>query len=57
MWAVLVILLVVWLILTVVGFVFKGLLWLGVIGIVLIVGTIVWGALRSARARRKRETM
>lgn len=57
MWAVLVILLVVWLILTIVGFVFEGLVWLAIIGIVLVVGTIVWGALRSARARSKRTTM
>ena len=47
LWGVLVILLVVWAILSVVGFVFKGLLWLAIIGIVLFVGTLIFGAIRS----------
>ncbi len=42
-----VILLVVWAILSVVGFVFKGLLWLAVIGIVLFVGTLLVGIIRQ----------
>lgn len=47
----LVILLVVWAILSVVGFVFEGLLWLGVIGIILIVGTIIFGVIRQRKSR------
>lgn len=46
-----VILLVAWAILSIVGFVFQGLFWLGLIGIVLFVGTIVFGIVRS-RANR-----
>jgi hypothetical protein len=41
-----VVLLVVWLILAIVGFALKGLVWLGVIGIVLFVGTAILGLLR-----------
>ncbi len=47
MWTVLVILLVVWLVLAIVGFALKGLLWLGIIGIVLFVGTVIFGILRQ----------
>ena len=47
-----VILLVVWAILSVVGFVFKGLLWLAVIGIVLFVGTLLVGIIRQRVGRR-----
>jgi hypothetical protein len=50
MWTVLVILLVVWVVLSIVGFVFNGLMWLGIIGIVLFVGTLVFGIIRQ-RAR------
>ena len=50
MWAAVVILLVVWAILSVVGFVFEGLLWLAVIGIILFIGTLVVGIIRQ-RAR------
>jgi len=49
---VLIILLVVWAILTVVGFAFEGLLWLAVVGIILFVGTIVFGAVRASVRRR-----
>jgi hypothetical protein len=42
----LVVLLVVWLVLTILGFVLKGLLWLGIIGIVLFAGTAILGMLR-----------
>lgn len=45
------ILLVVWAILAVVGFVFNGLLWLAIVGIILFVGTLVVGFIRQ-RARR-----
>ncbi|MBM7026766.1 hypothetical protein [Clavibacter zhangzhiyongii] len=44
--AFIVVLLVLWLILTVVGFAIEGLVWLGIIGIILVVGTIVLGSLR-----------
>ena len=47
MWKVLWILLVAWVVLSIVGFAFKGLLWLGVIGIVLAVGTLVFGLIRQ----------
>ncbi|MEA3550192.1 MULTISPECIES: hypothetical protein [Pseudarthrobacter] len=39
-------LLVVWLVLSILGFVIKGLLWLAVIGLVLFVATAVWGWLK-----------
>jgi hypothetical protein len=51
MWTVLVILLVAWVVLSIVGFAFKGLLWLAIIGIVLFVGTLIFGIIRQ-RARR-----
>jgi len=37
---------VVWLVLAVVGFVFKGLLWLGIIALLLFLGTSAWGWLK-----------
>lgn len=55
MWTVLVILLVVWAVLTIVGFALEGLLWLGVIGIVLFVGTVIFGLVRQGAARAKRK--
>ena len=54
MWTVIVILLVVWAILAVVGFAFQGLLWLGAVGIVLFIGTLVFGAVRQ-RSRDRRQ--
>ncbi|MET3721841.1 putative membrane protein YccC [Arthrobacter sp. UYEF21] len=36
-------LLVIWLILSVVGFAVKGLIWLAIIGLILFVATGVWG--------------
>lgn len=51
MWTVLVILLVAWAVLSIVGFVFEGLLWLAIIGIVLFIGTLIFGIIRQ-RARR-----
>lgn len=50
---IIIVLLVIWAILSVVGFALKGLFWLGVIGIVLIIGTIVFGAVRRAAGKRK----
>jgi hypothetical protein len=43
-------LLIIWLVLSILGFVIKGLLWLAVIGLVLFVATGVWGWLKQ-RAR------
>lgn len=54
MWTVLVILLVAWAVLAIVGFALEGLLWLGVIGIVLFLGTVVFGLLRQRAAGAKR---
>lgn len=51
MWTVLVILLIVWAVLSVVGFALEGLLWLGIIGVILFVGTLIFGAIRQ-RSRR-----
>jgi LPXTG-motif cell wall-anchored protein len=36
-------LLIIWLVLSIFGFVVKGLLWLAIIGLVLFVATAVWG--------------
>jgi len=47
MWTVLVVLLIVWAVLSVVGFALKGLFWLAIIGIILFVGTIVFGLVRQ----------
>lgn len=55
MWTVLVILLVAWAVLSIVGFALEGLLWLGVIGIVLFVGTVIFGLVRQSAARAKRQ--
>jgi hypothetical protein len=50
MWPVIVILLVVWAVLSVVGFALQGLFWLGVVGIVLFLGTITFGIVRQRTA-------
>lgn len=47
-----IILLVLWLIATVVGFAFEGLMWLAIIGIVLFVGTAAIGFVRRKSLRR-----
>jgi hypothetical protein len=52
MLALIVLLLVVWLVLAVLGFVVKGLLWLAVIGIVLFLATAAWGAAKRSATRR-----
>ncbi|MEC5191069.1 MULTISPECIES: hypothetical protein [unclassified Arthrobacter] len=39
-------LLVIWLVLSILGFAIKGLLWLAIIGLVLFVATGVWGWLK-----------
>ena len=53
MWPVIVILLIVWAVLSVVGFALQGLFWIGVIGIVLFLGTIVFGVVRQRTARAR----
>jgi hypothetical protein len=47
-----IVLLMLWLIAAVIGFAFKGLLWLAVIGIVLFLGTAVIGVVRGRTRRR-----
>lgn len=51
MWTVLLFLLAAWVVLSIVGFAFEGLLWLAIIGIVLFVSTLLFGLLRQ-RAKR-----
>lgn len=53
MWTVLIILLVAWVVLSIIGFVFEGLLWLGLIAIVLFVGTLIFGFIRQHAKRLK----
>jgi hypothetical protein len=48
-----VVLLVLWLILSVVGFAIKGLLWLAFIGIILFVGTVIIGMIRRRAGKSK----
>ncbi|MEJ1178975.1 LPXTG cell wall anchor domain-containing protein [Arthrobacter sp. R4] len=44
-------LLIIWLVLSILGFVLEGLLWLAIIGLVLFAATAVWGWVkRKARA-------
>jgi hypothetical protein len=50
----LVVLLVVWLVLAIVGFALEGLVWLGIIGIVLFVGTAILGLLRRRAMTSRR---
>jgi LPXTG-motif cell wall-anchored protein len=46
-----IILLIIWLLLSIIGFVLEGLLWLAIIGLVLFAATAVWGWVkRKARA-------
>jgi hypothetical protein len=47
-----IVLLVAWLVLSVIGFAIKGLIWLGLIGIVLFLGTAAIGAVRRKSLRR-----
>ncbi|MGO4593814.1 hypothetical protein AB4Z18_08320 [Leifsonia sp. 2TAF2] len=48
-----IVLVVLWVILAIVGFAIKGLLWLGIIGIVLVLGTLVIAFVRrSALSKR-----
>ena len=52
---ILVILLVVWAILAVVGFAIQGLLWLAIIGIILLIGTVIFGFVRRNVGKKKRQ--
>jgi uncharacterized membrane protein (Fun14 family) len=52
MWTVLWILIIVWVVLAIVGIAIEGLLWLAVIGIVLFIGTIVFGLIRRKAGQR-----
>jgi len=47
-----IVLLVLWLILSVVGFAIKGLIWLAIIGIILFIGTAAIGVVRRNKLRR-----
>lgn len=47
-----IVLLVLWLVTAVIGFAFKGLMWLAVIGIVLFVGTAAVGVIRRKAHHR-----
>ncbi|MDQ1487464.1 MAG: hypothetical protein QOJ62_3157 [Actinomycetota bacterium] len=47
-----IVLLVLWLIAAVIGFAFKGLVWLAIIGIILFVGTAAIGFVRRKTLRR-----
>jgi len=47
-----IVLLMLWLILSVVGFAINGLVWLGIIGIILFVGTAAIGVVRRQKLRR-----
>lgn len=51
MWTLLIILLIVWLGLSILGFAVKGLVWLAVLGIVLFLATLVVGLIRGNRSR------
>ena len=51
-----IVLLVAWLIVSIIGFAMEGLVWLGIIGIVLFVGTAVIGAVRRKALRRSSST-
>ncbi|MDN3241811.1 hypothetical protein [Glycomyces tritici] len=44
-------LIIVWVVLAIVGFAIEGLLWLAIIGIVLFIGTIVFGFIRRGAGR------
>jgi uncharacterized membrane protein len=51
-----VVLLVAWLIVSIVGFAMEGLMWLGIIGVVLFLGTAVIGTIRRKALRRPSST-
>lgn len=51
-----VVLLVAWLVVSIVGFAMEGLIWLGIIGVVLFIGTAVIGAIRRKSLGRPSST-
>jgi hypothetical protein len=51
-----IVLVVLWVILAIVGFAIKGLLWLGIIGIVLVLATIIIGIVRRSALAKRRGT-
>lgn len=52
LWKILGALVVLWLVVSVIGFVVKSLLWLAVVGLVLAAGTVVYGAIKGSDTRR-----
>lgn len=52
MLALIIVLLIIWLVLAVLGFVIKGLVWLAVLGIILFLATAVIGFVRRSSAGR-----
>lgn len=49
-----IVLLAIWLILSIVGFAIQGLIWLGIIGIVLFLATLAFGIVRRVANKAKR---
>lgn len=47
-----IVLLVAWLIVSVIGFAIEGLVWLGIVGAILFIGTAAVGAIRRRSVRR-----
>ncbi|HEV7957808.1 MAG: hypothetical protein JWL94_351 [Microbacteriaceae bacterium] len=52
MWSFIILLLVLWIVLSIVGFVVEGLFWLAVIGLVLFAATAIFGWLRRKTGSR-----
>lgn len=52
MWTIILILLAIWIILSILGFLIEGLVWLAIVGIGLIVITLLIGAVRQALSKR-----
>lgn len=52
LWKILGALVVLWLVVSVIGFVIKSLLWLAVVGLVLAAGTVVYGAVKGSDTPR-----
>lgn len=52
LWKILGALIVLWLVVSVIGFVIKSLLWLAVVGLVLAAGTVVYGAVKGSSTRK-----
>lgn len=51
MWTIIAVILVVWLAVSVLGFVLEGLLWLGIIGLVLFGATLLYGFIKGRSPR------